>query len=84
MCRASGRRPPTTDADGRFRVLGLGADTPATYEVEDSRYAHQALSFQAGAQGRGTPRPGSTITRPGTEPDPQVIGSVIRRKCPDE
>jgi hypothetical protein len=56
--------PATTDADGRFRVLGLGADAPATYEVEDPRYAHQAFSFQAWAQGEGTPRPAMATPAP--------------------
>ena len=68
--------PATTDADGRFRVLGLGADAQATYEVEDPRYAHQAFSFQAGVQGEGKPRPGSTITlRPAQAVEVHVVHS---------
>src|SRR5262249_29520445 len=37
--------PATTDADGRFRVLGLGPDAPATFEVDDPRFARQAFAF---------------------------------------
>ncbi len=43
--------PATTGADGRFRILGLGAGAPATYEVEDPRYAHQAFAFGSATPG---------------------------------
>jgi RNA polymerase sigma factor (sigma-70 family) len=37
--------PVTTDADGRFRVLRLGPNAPATLEIEDPRFARQAFAF---------------------------------------
>ncbi len=54
--------PATTDANGRFRILSLGEGAPATYEVEDPRYARQSFAFDAASPGEGNPRPGSTIT----------------------
>ncbi|HLH28593.1 MAG TPA: carboxypeptidase-like regulatory domain-containing protein, partial [Acidimicrobiales bacterium] len=37
--------PVTTDADGRFRWLGLGPDVPATFQVDDPRFARQAFAL---------------------------------------
>jgi RNA polymerase sigma factor (sigma-70 family) len=66
--------PATTDADGRFRILGLGAGAPATYEVEDPRYAHQSFAVGAAAPGEGNPRPGSTVTlRPAQAVEVHVV-----------
>ncbi len=68
--------PATTDADGRFRVLGLGGDVQATHEVDDPRYARQSFSLQVGAQGEGTTRSGSTITlRPAQAVEVRVVHS---------
>jgi RNA polymerase sigma factor (sigma-70 family) len=57
--------PATTDADGRFRVLGLGHNAPATFEVEDPRFARQAFSFEVTAIPAVPGRPGEKI-RPST------------------
>jgi hypothetical protein len=38
--------PATTDANGRFRLLGLGPDAPATLEVEDPRFARHAFAIR--------------------------------------
>jgi RNA polymerase sigma factor (sigma-70 family) len=72
--------PATTDADGRFRVLGLGPNAPATFEVEDPRFARQAFSFEvtaipavSGRQGEKI-RPSTTVTlRPAQALDFHVI-----------
>jgi RNA polymerase sigma factor (sigma-70 family) len=37
--------PATTDANGRFRMLGLGPNAPATFEIDDPRFACQAFAF---------------------------------------
>jgi RNA polymerase sigma factor (sigma-70 family) len=66
--------PATTDANGRFRMLGLSPDTPATYEVEDPRYAHQAFSFHAETPGEGRLKLGATITlRPAQSVEVRVV-----------
>jgi 5-hydroxyisourate hydrolase-like protein (transthyretin family) len=68
--------PATTDSGGRFRMLGLGANVTATFEVEDPRFAHEAFSLQTQARGdgAGVPRPGSTVTlRPAQALDVHVI-----------
>ncbi len=57
--------PATTDANGRFRLLGLGKNAPATLEVEDPRFARQAFSFQITAIPAVAGRPGEKI-RPST------------------
>jgi protocatechuate 3,4-dioxygenase beta subunit len=65
--------PATTDSGGRFRMLGLRQDTPATFEVEDTRYARGSFAFgthapsdvfrfRAAGEGGGVLRPGSTVT----------------------
>jgi RNA polymerase sigma factor (sigma-70 family) len=58
--------PTTTDADGRFRLLGLGPNAPATFEVEDPRFARQAFAFHiegpATKKAEQTLRHGTTVT----------------------
>jgi RNA polymerase sigma factor (sigma-70 family) len=66
--------PVTTGPDGRFRMLGLGENTPATYEVEDPRFAHQEFSFHAVNSGEEKLRPGGTITlRPAQSLEVRVL-----------
>ncbi len=66
--------PATTDAEGRFRLLGLNGRAPATYEVEDPRYAHQTFSFHSRTYGEAPLRPGGTITlRPGQAVEVRVV-----------
>ncbi len=57
--------PATTDAEGRFRLLGLGPNAPATLEVEDPRFARQTFSFEVTAIPAVFGRPGEKI-RPST------------------
>jgi len=65
--------PVTTDRDGRFWTLGLGAETAATFEVDDPRYAHQSFSFTAEIDGELKLGPGATITlRPARTIDVRV------------
>jgi beta-lactamase regulating signal transducer with metallopeptidase domain/protocatechuate 3,4-dioxygenase beta subunit len=45
----------TTDRDGRFRLVGLGARAAITLEVADPRFAHQKLEITAGDEGRSKP-----------------------------
>jgi len=68
--------PVTTGPDGRFRVVGLGADASPTYEVEDPRYARQRFSLHAQGAGEGNEvhRPNSTVTlRPAQAFDVHVV-----------
>jgi RNA polymerase sigma factor (sigma-70 family) len=68
--------PATTGADGRFRMLGLAAGAPATFEVEDPRYAHQGFSLgaQGAGEGKEAPRSNSTVTlRPAQALDVRVL-----------
>jgi hypothetical protein len=54
----------TTDANGRFRVLGLDPDMPVTFEVEDPRFARQVFSFHTRTPGSGqyARQPSTTFT----------------------
>ena len=58
--------PATTDAAGRFRLLGLAADAPATFEIADPRFARQAFAFHgegiAARKAQQVLRPSTTIT----------------------
>jgi RNA polymerase sigma factor (sigma-70 family) len=72
--------PATTGADGRFRLLGLGPDAPATFEVEDPRFARQDFSVPndgAGtrkSEGEALLQPNTTITlRPAQALDYHVV-----------
>ncbi len=79
--------PATTDSSGRFRMLGLHANTPATFEVGDPRYARETFSFNTHApsdefsfganparDGEGVLRSGSTVTlRPAQVLDVSVV-----------
>ena len=64
--RASGRRPRRPTPTGRFRLLGLAADAPATFEVEDPRFARQAFAFHAegiaARKAQQVLRPSTTVT----------------------
>jgi RNA polymerase sigma factor (sigma-70 family) len=58
--------PATTDADGRFRLLGLGPNAPAAFEIADPRFARQEFAFHAeGINARKAQqvlRPSTTVT----------------------
>ncbi len=58
--------PATTDAAGRFRLLGLAADAPATFEIADQRFARQAFAFHAegiaARKAQQVLRPSTTVT----------------------
>ena len=73
--RASGRRPRRPTPTAGSGCSGWAPDAPATYEVEDPRYAHQAFSFHAeDARREGQLRPGTTITlRPAQAVEVHVV-----------
>jgi hypothetical protein len=48
--------PATTDRAGRFRLTGLGARAAISLEVEDLRFAHQAIKIAPGDEWRGKPK----------------------------
>jgi RNA polymerase sigma factor (sigma-70 family) len=54
--------PVTTGADGSFRMRGLGANSPAIFEVDDPRYAHQSFTLDSVRDGNGRLPPGATYT----------------------
>jgi RNA polymerase sigma factor (sigma-70 family) len=58
--------PATTDADGRFRLLGVSPNAPATFEVEDPRFARQEFAFHVEGpvtkKAKQTLRHGTTVT----------------------
>src|SRR5262249_38980750 len=54
--------PATTAADGRVRMLGLAAETEATFEIDDPRFAHQVFSYNGAGANEQELRPGATIT----------------------
>ena len=70
--------PATTDANGRFRLPGLGPDAPATLEVEDPRFARDAFAIRK-RSGRISEAevmfgPGGTVTlRPAQVLDLHVV-----------
>ena len=70
--------PATTDADGRFRLLGLAPNAPATFEVEDPRFARQEFAFHVEGpvtkKAEQTLRHGTTVTlRPAQALDLKVV-----------
>ena len=76
--RASGRRPRRPTPSGRFRLLGLAPDAPATFEVEDPRFARQAFAFHvegtAARKAQQVLRPSTTVTlRPAQALDFHVV-----------
>ncbi len=58
--------PATTDANGRFRLLGLGPNAPATIEIDDPRFVRQAFSLHVDGpvnrRAEPTLRPGTATT----------------------
>jgi beta-lactamase regulating signal transducer with metallopeptidase domain/protocatechuate 3,4-dioxygenase beta subunit len=44
--------PATTDQTGRFQLRGLSARAAISLEIDDPRFAHQTLRFEAGDDGR--------------------------------
>lgn len=59
-------QPATTDANGQFRVFGLGPNAAATFEIEDPRFARQAFAFHIEGpitkRAEPTLRTGTTVT----------------------
>jgi RNA polymerase sigma factor (sigma-70 family) len=54
--------PATTDREGRFAVRGLGAGTPAIFEVDEPRFARQTFSLPVAPADQAKNRPAATIT----------------------
>jgi protocatechuate 3,4-dioxygenase beta subunit len=70
--------PATTDADGRFWLLGLAPNAPAMFEVEDPRFARQEFAFHVEGpvtkKAEQTLRHGTTVTlRPAQALDVNVV-----------
>jgi beta-lactamase regulating signal transducer with metallopeptidase domain len=64
--------PVVSDAEGRFRIAGVGRGVQVGLSVEDPRFARQSLGIKAGAEGRPK-RPALAL-----QPAMRVAGRVTR------